>query len=80
MSTCPHCSKAVEAGTAYCPSCGKAVTAGSGPRIIEGEALASTSTGLALQSENLLKQTRKTFGRPRSSPAESLATSTGNCS
>ena len=61
MANCPHCGATVDPQVSFCPACGMAVAAGSGPRIIEGQSLASTSTGLFLQSEELQKKTGRAF-------------------
>jgi len=58
---CPHCAAANEAGSAFCRTCGKALPAvnATGPRIITGQALASTAAGVKLQSDELERQAKK---------------------
>jgi len=60
---CPHCGTVCEATAAFCPVCGKAVSAGAGgPRVVHGEAEATTHAGRALQSDALARQMKRAFG------------------
>ena len=56
-ATCPHCATPYEPGDQFCPHCGLALAASDdrGPRLIEGDVLAATSAGRALQSAELCK-------------------------
>lgn len=64
MVTCPHCQFENEDSGAFCAECGKALPdpTSSSPRVVSGEAVASTATGQALQGEQLRKQAGKSSG------------------
>lgn len=67
QTTCPHCGALNPAGSAFCESCGKALPAGAvggggGPRLVTGDALAATSAGAKLQSDDLQRQAKKASG------------------
>jgi hypothetical protein len=59
--SCPHCSAANPAGSAFCESCGKALPGAisGSPRVVTSGAVASTSAGLKLQSDEAHKQAMK---------------------
>jgi hypothetical protein len=60
---CPHCGVMTAPDAQFCPSCGKAVRVGpQATRLVDGETLASSHAGQALQSEALLKQMKSAFG------------------
>ena len=61
---CPHCGAPNPWGAAFCESCGKALPAAapSGPRVVGGEAIASTAAGQQLQADQLHKQARRASG------------------
>lgn len=61
---CPHCGAVNTAGQAFCESCGKALPAiaPSGPRVVAGDAIASTAAGQQLQAEQLEKQAKRAKG------------------
>ena len=62
--SCPHCGAANATGATFCGSCGKALPAAqpTGPRIVASGALATTSAGIKLQSDELQKQLKKATG------------------
>ena len=66
MSTisCPHCGAQNPDGAAFCEKCGKAVPSSmpAGPRIVSGEAVASTAIGQTVQADQLRKEARKAAG------------------
>ena len=64
VNTCPHCGAANPAGAAFCESCGKALPSGvaSTPRVVGGDAIASTAAGQQLQGEQLQKQAKRASG------------------
>ncbi|KKN81816.1 hypothetical protein LCGC14_0315820 [marine sediment metagenome] len=62
MSTivCPHCQAENPPEAAFCEACGKAVPQTTdGPRIVEGNQLAVTSSGRAVQADLLHKAARR---------------------
>jgi hypothetical protein len=61
---CPHCGAANPAGSTFCQSCGKAVPTGASgtPRLVTGDAVATTGVGFNLQTDELHKQAKKAAG------------------
>jgi hypothetical protein len=61
---CPHCGATNPYGAAFCESCGKALppVVPTGPRVLTGDAIASTAAGQQLQAEQLHKQARRARG------------------
>jgi hypothetical protein len=59
---CPHCGGANQREAAFCAACGKALPVRSGPRVVGKGALASTSAGQKVQSEELQKTLKKASG------------------
>ena len=57
---CPHCQAENLSGAAFCEACGKAVPQTTdGPRIVEGNQVAVTSSGQAVQADLLHKSARR---------------------
>lgn len=58
---CPHCGVENPEGGAFCESCGKALPSGAagGPRVVSGDAIATTGAGQTVQAAQLRKQTRE---------------------
>lgn len=61
---CPHCGAQNTAGAAFCAGCGKALPllSQTGPRIVTGNAVATTSAGLKLQTDQLHQQAKRASG------------------
>ena len=61
---CPHCGAANPFGSQFCQTCGKALPSvyQSGPRVVGSDEFAATAAGQKLQSDELLKQSKKATG------------------
>jgi hypothetical protein len=60
-AACPHCMSEAPGAGDFCADCGKALPTGSGPRILGAKEFATSTTGQAVQSDELKIKARAAF-------------------